>query len=62
MFRATRANIFFPPLAKIQCTPLLVLIDKGNLVHSAIVSGEFREAIGGKISSSIKVKVKDYKF
>ena len=25
----------------------LVLIDTGNLVHSAIVSGEFWEAIGG---------------
>ena len=28
-------------------------IDTGNLVHSAIVLGEFWEAIGGKISSSM---------
>ena len=34
----------------------LVLIDTGNLVHSAIVSGEFWEAIGGKLS-----KFMDYK-
>ena len=30
----------------------LALIDTGNLVHSAIVSGKFWEAIGGKISNS----------
>ena len=35
----------------------LALIDKGNLVHSAIVSGEFWEAIGKKISSSMDCKV-----
>ena len=35
----------------------LGLIDMGNLVHSAIVSGEFGEAIGGKISSSMNCKV-----
>ena len=33
------------------------IIDTGNLVHSAIVSGEFWEAIGGKISSSMDCKV-----
>ena len=32
----------------------LALIDAGNLVHSAIVSGEFWEAIGGKISNSME--------
>ena len=31
----------------------LVLINNGNLVHSAIVSGEFWEAIGGQISNSM---------
>ena len=35
----------------------LVLIDIGNLVHSAIVSGEFWEAMGGKISNSMDYKV-----
>ena len=35
----------------------LVLIDSGNLVHSAKVSGEFWEAIGGKISNSMDCKV-----
>ena len=35
----------------------LALIDTGNLVHSAIVSGEFWEAIGGKINSSMDYKV-----
>ena len=35
----------------------LLLIDTGNLVHSAIVSGEFREAIGGKTSNSMDYKV-----
>ena len=35
----------------------LVLIDTGNLVHSAIVSGEFWEAIGGKINHSMDYKV-----
>ena len=35
----------------------LALLDTGNLVHSAIVSGEFWEAIGGKISNSIDYKV-----
>ena len=34
-----------------------MLIDTGNLVHSAIVSGEFWEAIGGKISNSMDDKV-----
>ena len=29
----------------------------GNLVHSAIVSGEFWEAIDGKISNSMDYKV-----
>ena len=32
-------------------------MDTGHLVHSAIVSGEFWEAIGGKISSSMDCKV-----
>ena len=31
----------------------LALIDTGNLIHSAIVSGEFWEAIGGKMSKSM---------
>ena len=35
----------------------LVLIDTRNLVHSAIVSGEFWEAIGRKISNSMDCKV-----
>ena len=35
----------------------LALIDTGNLVHSAIVSGEFWEAIGGKMSVSRDYKV-----
>ena len=35
----------------------LALIDTGNLVHSAIVSGEFWEAIGRKISKSMDYKV-----
>ena len=35
----------------------LALIDTGNLVHSAIVSGEFWEARGGKISNSMDYKV-----
>ena len=30
----------------------------GNFVHSAIVSGEFWEAIGGKISNSMGYKVR----
>ena len=47
----------------------LALIDTDNLVHSGIVSGEFWESIGGKISNSMNYKVgtatfkvKDYKF
>ena len=35
----------------------LALIDMGNLVHSGIVSCEFWEAIGGKISNSMDYKV-----
>ena len=35
----------------------LALIDTGNLVHSAILSGEFWQAIGGKISNSMDCKV-----
>ena len=35
----------------------LTLIDNDNLVHSAIVSGEFWEAIGGKVSNSMDYKV-----
>ena len=35
----------------------LVLIDTRNLVHSAIVSGEFWEAICRKISNSMDCKV-----
>ena len=35
----------------------LALIDTGNLVHFVIVSGEFCEAIGGKISNSMDCKV-----
>ena len=35
----------------------LALIDTGNLVHSAIVLGEFWEAIGGKMSESMDYKV-----
>ena len=34
-----------------------MLIDTGNLVHSVIVSGEFWEPIGGKISNSVDYKV-----
>ena len=36
----------------------LVLINTGNLVHSAIVSVEFGKAIGGKISNSMDYKVR----
>ena len=35
----------------------LGLIDTGNLVHSAIVSGEIWEAIGGKMRESMDYKV-----
>ena len=35
----------------------LLLINTGNLVHFAIVSGEFWEAIGGKVSNSMDYKV-----
>ena len=35
-----------------------VLIDTGNLAHSAIVLGAFWEYIGGKISSSMDYKVR----
>ena len=35
----------------------LVFINTGNLVHSEIVSGEFWEGIGGKISNSMSFKV-----
>ena len=35
----------------------LALIDSGNIVHSTLVSGEFWEAIGGKICSSMDKKV-----
>ena len=35
----------------------VALIDTGNLVYSAIVSGVFWESIGGKISSSMDFKV-----
>ena len=35
----------------------LALIDKGHLVHSAMVSGEFWEATGGKTSNSMDYKV-----
>ena len=35
----------------------LVLINTGNLVHSAIISDNFWEAIGGKISNSMDYKV-----
>ena len=35
----------------------LVLIDTGNLVQSAIVSGEFWEVLGGKMSKSMDFKV-----
>ena len=35
----------------------LALIDTGNLVHSAIVSGEFWDAIGDKMRESIDYKV-----
>ena len=35
----------------------LVLIDKGNLVHTSIVSGEFWEAIGGRINCAMDYKV-----
>ena len=36
---------------------MLVLKDTGNLVHSAIVLGEFWEVIGGKMSKSMDYKV-----
>ena len=35
----------------------LVLIDTGNLVHPAIISGEFWEAIEGRINRSMDYKV-----
>ena len=35
----------------------LALIDTGNLVHSVIVSGDFWESIGGKISSPMDNRV-----
>ena len=35
----------------------LVLIDTGDLVHSAIVLGEFWEALGDKMSKSMDYKV-----
>ena len=35
----------------------LALINTGNLVHSNIVSGEFRKAIGGTISNSMDYKL-----
>ena len=35
----------------------LASINTGNPVHSAIVSGEFWEAIGGKISNSMDNEV-----
>ena len=35
----------------------LALINTGNIAHSAIVSSEFREAIGGKVINSIDYKV-----
>ena len=35
----------------------LVLIDTGNLVHTSIVSGEFWEAIGGRINQTMDYKV-----
>ena len=35
----------------------LALINMGNLLHSAMVSGEFWVDIGGKISSSMDYKV-----
>ena len=35
----------------------LVLIDTRNLVHSAIILGEFWEAIGGNMSKSMDYKV-----
>ena len=43
LFKVKQRNVF-----------KLVLIDTGNLVHSAIVSGESK---GGKISSSMDFKV-----
>ena len=35
----------------------LALIDTGNLVHPSIVSGEFWEAIGGRINPTMDYKV-----
>ena len=35
----------------------LVLIDTGNLLHSAIISGVYWKAIGRKISNSMDCKV-----
>ena len=35
----------------------LALIDTGNLVHTSIVSGEFWEAIGGRINKTMDYKV-----
>ena len=35
----------------------LALIDTGNLVHPSIVSGEFWEAIGGRINRTMDCKV-----
>ena len=36
---------------------VLALIDTGNLVHSSILSGEFWEAIGGRINRTMDYKV-----
>ena len=41
-FKVKQRNIFWQ-----------ALIETGNLVHSAIVSGDFWESIGGKISRPI---------
>ena len=45
-FEVKQRNIFW-----------LALRDKENIVHSAIVSGEFWESIGGKISSLMDHRV-----
>ena len=45
-FKVKKRNLF-----------VLALIDTVTLVHSVIVSGEFWETIGGKISNSMDYKV-----
>ena len=52
-----RKTSFAPFIVKHQNVFELALMDKRNLVHSAIVLGVFWESIGGKISSAMDYKV-----